>query len=117
MVGKIDKTPQLNMYQVPFKQFIKDDHELVVLSQKIDWDYPDNELCNYCCLDNGCPGIPIKKISVIMIKRMFNESDENVLLRWVEIRHWQYFYGEVNFQHDLPFDRTELIKFCQQIGE
>jgi transposase, IS5 family len=118
MLAKIDKTPQLNMYQVPLKQFIKEDHELVVLSGKIGWDYLDNELSKYYCLDNGRPGIPIRKISgILMLKRMFNESDESVLLRWVENPYWQYFCGEVIFQHKLPFDRTELIKFRQRIGE
>jgi len=118
MVGKIDKIPQLNMYQVPLKQFIKEDHELVILSRKIDWDYLDNELSKYYCSDNGRPWIPIRKISgILMLKRMFNESDESVLVRWIENPYWQYFCGEANFQHDLPFDRTELIKFRQRIGE
>lgn len=118
MVGKIDKTPQLNMYQVPLKQFIKERHELVVLSRKINWDYLENELSAYYCADNGRPGIPIRKLcGVLMLKRMFNESDESVLQRWVENPYWQYFCGEVNFQHDPPFDRTELIKFRQRIGE
>ncbi len=85
MIAKIDKTPQLNMYQVPLKQFIRENHELVILSRKIDWDYLDNELSKYYCPDNGRPGIPIRKISgILMLKRMFNESDESVLLRWVE---------------------------------
>lgn len=48
---------------------------------------------------------------------MFNESDESVLDWWVENHCWQYFYGEVYFQHELPFDRTELIKFRKRIGE
>jgi IS5 family transposase len=48
---------------------------------------------------------------------MFNESDESVLDRWVENPYWQYFCGEFYFQHELPFDRTELIKFRKRIGE
>jgi IS5 family transposase len=48
---------------------------------------------------------------------MFNQSDESVLDRWVENPYWQYFCGEVYFRHDYPFDRTELIKFRQRIGE
>ena len=48
---------------------------------------------------------------------MFNESDESVLERWVENPYWQFFCGEVYFQYDIPFDRTELIKFRKRIGE
>jgi IS5 family transposase len=51
------------------------------------------------------------------LKRIFNESDESVLDRWVENPYWQYFCREVYFQHKLHFDRTELIKFRKQIGE
>jgi IS5 family transposase len=54
---------------------------------------------------------------MLILKRMFNESDESVLDRWVENPYWQYFCGEVYFQHKLPFDRTELIKFRKRIGD
>jgi IS5 family transposase len=54
---------------------------------------------------------------MLILKRMFNECDESVLDRWVENPYWQYFCGEVYFQHKLPFDRTELIKFRKRIGD
>ena len=38
MIGKTDKTPQLNMYQVPLVQFINKQHELCQLAEKINWD-------------------------------------------------------------------------------
>ncbi len=36
MVGQKEKNPQLNMFQVPLKQFINESHELFQLSKKID---------------------------------------------------------------------------------
>jgi len=48
---------------------------------------------------------------------MFDESDESILERWGDNPYWQYFYGEVYFQHEPPFDRTELIKFRKRIDE
>jgi len=118
MVGKIDKTPQLDMFQIPLKQFIKENHELVLLSRKIDWDNLGKELSVYYCTDNGRPGVPIRTIAgIVILKRVFNESDESVLDRWVENPYWQFFCGEVYFQHELPFDRTELIKFRKRIGD
>ena len=48
---------------------------------------------------------------------MFKESDESVVDRWKENPYWQYFCGEVHFQHHWPFDPTELIKFRQRLGE
>jgi transposase, IS5 family len=118
MIGKIEKNPQLEIFKVPLKHFIKENHELVLLSQKIDWEHLHSELSIYYCEDNGRPGIPIRTIAgIVLLKRIFDESDESVLDRWVENPYWQYFCGEVYFQHELPFDRTELIKFRKRIGE
>jgi len=118
MIGKIDNTPQLEMFKIPLKQFIKEVHELVLLSKKIDWSQLESNLSNYYCSDNGRPSVAIRTIvGVILLRRMFNESDESVLDRWVENPYWQYFCGELYFQHEPPFDRTELIKFRKRIGE
>ena len=118
MLGKTDKTPQFSMYQVPLIQFLNMEHELCQLSERIDWDGLERDLSEYYCLDNGRPSIPIRKIvGVILLKRMFNESDESVVDRWKENPYWQHFCGEVNFQHHWPFDPTELIKFRNRMGE
>jgi len=118
MLKKIDKENQLEIFKTPLEYFIKQDHELALLSREINWDALEDSLGKYYCHDNGRPGIPIRTIAgVIILKRMFNESDESVLDRWVENPYWQYFCGEVNFQHEPPFDRTELIKFRKRIGE
>lgn len=118
MIGKKEKTPQLNMFQIPLKQFINESHGLVQLSKKIDWESIESDLRVYYCEDNGRPSVPIRLIvGVIMLRRMFNQSDESVLDRWVENPYWQYFCGETYFRHDYPFDRTELIKFRRRIGE
>lgn len=118
MIGKTDKTPQLNIYEVPLVQFINKNHELCQLADKINWDELEQDLSVYYCIDNGRPSIPIRKIvGVVFLKRMFNESDESVVDRWKENPYWQYFCGEVNFQHNWPFDPTELIKFRHRMGE
>lgn len=118
MIQKLDKTPQLDIFKTPLLHFIKEDHKLVQLSSKIDWDNLESQMEEFYCVDNGRPSIPIRTIAgILILKRMFNESDESVLERWVENPYWQYFCGEVNFQYDLPFDRTELIKFRKRIGE
>jgi IS5 family transposase len=118
MLGKTDKTPQLNMYQVPLIQFIDKSHELCQAAEQIDWDELERDLSDYYCVDNGRPSIPIRKIvGVILLKRTYNESDESVIDRWKENPYWQHFCGEVNFQHEWPFDPTELVKFRKRMGE
>jgi IS5 family transposase len=51
------------------------------------------------------------------LKRTYNESDESVVDRWKENPYWQHFCGEINFQHEWPFDPTELVKFRKRMGE
>lgn len=118
MIQKLDKTPQLEIFKTPLRHFIKEDHHLVLLAKKIDWDDLERNLAIYYCANNGRPCIPIRTIAgILILKRIFNESDESVLERWVENPYWQFFCGEVHFQYELPFDRTELIKFRKRIGE
>ena len=118
MIGKTDKTPQLNIFKIPLKEFINLKHELCILSKKINWKKVEEDFSEYYCIDNGRPSIPIQKIvGVILLKRVYNQSDESVVERWMENPYWQYFCGETYFQHKQPFDPTELIKFRQRIGE
>ena len=118
MIGKTDKEPQLNIFKTPLNQFINSNHELCLLSKKIDWDKVEEDFSQYYCVDNGRPSIPIRKIvGVILLKRVNNHSDESAVEIWKENPYWQYFCGETYFQHEPPFDPTELIKFRQRIGE
>lgn len=118
MIGKTDKSPQLDIFKVPLVQFIQEKHELCLLANEIDWGSIEKEFGQYYCPDNGRPSVPIRKIiGVLLLKMMFNHSDETVVDRWRENPYWQYFCGETFFQHEQPFDPTELIKFRKRIGE
>jgi len=58
MIGKIEKNPQLEMFKVPLKHYIKENHEFVLLSKKINWEQLESDLEIYYCEDNGRPCIP-----------------------------------------------------------
>lgn len=89
MIGRIDKNPQLEMFKVPLKHFIKQGHELVLLSRKINWEQLESELSVYYCEDNGRPSIPIRTIAgIVLLKRIYDQSDKSILDRWVENPHW-----------------------------
>ncbi len=108
----------MNIFQTPLAQFINKGHELCQLADQIDWQSVENEFSSYYCPDNGRPSIPIRKIvGVLLLKMMFSHSDESVVKRWQENPYWQYFCGETFFQHEKPFDPTELIKFRKRICE
>jgi len=64
------------------------------------------------------PSVPIRKIvGMIILKQMYNQSDEQVMERWLENPYRQYFTGEVNFQKKLPFDPTDFVHFRKRIGK
>lgn len=117
MIGKIEKIPQLNLFEIPLITFINLQHELVILSHKINWNEVEEYFSKYFS-EIGRPSVPIRKlVGLLLLKQVYNESDENVVDRWIENPYWQYFCGEVNFQKQKPFDPSEFVHFRKRIGE
>jgi len=117
MVGKQDKTPQLSIFDTPLERFINLEHELCVLSSQIDWDSIDKEFSVYFS-EIGRPSVPIRRmVGLLLLKHIYNLSDEAIVDRWIENPYWQYFSGEKVFQIQKPFDPTEFIHFRNSIGK
>jgi IS5 family transposase len=117
MVGKQDKTPQLSIFDTPLERFINLNHELCILSGQIDWDSIEQEFSIYFS-DIGRPSVPIRRmIGLLLLKHIYNLSDEAIVDRWIENPYWQYFSGEKVFQIQKPFDPTEFIHFRNRIGK
>ena len=117
MVGKQDNTPQLSIFDTPLERFINLEHELSVLSGRIDWDSVEKEFSVYFS-EIGRPSIPIRTIvGLLLLKHIYNLSDEAIVDRWIENPYWQYFSGEKVFQTQKPFDPTEFIHFRNRIGK
>ncbi len=117
MVGKQDNTPQLSIFDTPLEKFINLKHELCVLSKHIDWDKIESDFSVYYS-DFGRPSVPIRSvIGLLLLKHIYNLSNEAIIDRWIENPYWQYFSGEKVFQTEKPFDPTEFIHFRKRIGE
>jgi len=117
MVGKQDKTPQLNIFDTPLERFINLDHELCILSKRINWDSIEKDFSVYYS-EIGRPSVPIRRmIGLLLLKHIYNLSDEAIVDRWIENPYWQYFSGEKVFQIQKPFDPTEFIHFRNRIGK
>jgi IS5 family transposase len=117
MVAKTEKNPQLNIFRTPLKQFINLEHEICVLADNIDWDCVTDDFKGYY-KEFGRPSVPLRRmIGLVLLKYIYNLSDESVVDRWMENPYWQYFTGEVNFQTDKPFDPSEFVHFRKRIGE
>ena len=117
MIGKQDKTPQLNIFDTPIKNFINLNHELCELSRRIDWETIEKDFSEYYS-EIGRPSVPIRRmVGLLLLKQIYNLSDEAIIDRWIENPYWQYFTGEVVFQTSKPFDPTDFVYFRNRIGK
>ena len=117
MVRKSDKNPQINLFKPLLNDFIDTDHQLVTLSKEIDWDTVQDEFSMYY-KDFGRPSVPLRRmVGLLLLKYLYNLSDEEIVSRWKENPYWQYFCGEIHFQTDKPIEPSEFVHFRKRIGE
>jgi IS5 family transposase len=65
----------------------------------------------------GRPAKPARlMVSLLMLKHLFDLSDEQVVDRWRQNPYYQYFSGMRQFQWGLPCDPTDLVYFRKRIG-
>lgn len=90
-------------------------HELVLLSQRIDWDYLDAQVQDLYA-GTGRPGIPTRMMAGLhILKYTYDLSDEAVCERWVYDPYFQYFCGETFFQHQFPIERSSMTHWRQRV--
>jgi transposase, IS5 family len=112
------RSNQNDLYCSKLEDTINLKHPMCMLSERIPWEFFNIEFEKYYTKDFGRPALSIRRmVSLLMLKHMFDESDESVVARWTENPYWQYFSGEEYFQWTQPCDHTELTKFRQRIGE
>lgn len=118
MLKKQMPSNQNDLYNQKLEYQINLKHPLCLLASTIPWDVFESEFEKYYRKDFGRPAKPIRlMVAILILKQMYNESDESVIARWVENPYWQYFCGLEYFQWNLPCDDSELTKFRQRIGE
>ena len=109
--------PQMNLFKPLLAEFINTRHELVVLSQKINWGLIEKELAQYYP-NFGAPAKPIRLMAgLLILKQMFNKSDEAIVEEWRQNPYYQYFTGEIDFHWEIPCDPSDLVHFRKRVGE
>ena len=92
-------------------------HPLRKLGERIDWKSIEEAFEGYYSQE-GRPAKPVRlMVGLILLKQMYNLSDENVVERWKENIYWQQFCGMEEFQWELPCDPSDLVYFRNRIGE
>jgi len=117
MLGKLPEKIQRDLFRPLLKDFIDMNHELVLLSQAIDWSYFEKEFSPYYS-DKGAPSVPIRlMIGCLFLKQLYNLGDERVPEFWVRDAYFQYFCGATFFEHKFPFDPSDFVHFRNRVGE
>ena len=97
--------------------FIDDKHELVLLSEKIDWDYFEKEFSPLYS-KTGNPSHPIRfMVGCLLLKHLYNLGDETLASAWIMNPYMQHFCGRVFFEHEFPCDPSNFVHFRKRIGE
>jgi IS5 family transposase len=76
MIGKLPQITQRDIFRPMLKDFIDPQHKLALLSDKIDWNYFEEEFKSYYS-ENGAPSVPIRlMVGCLILKHMYNIGDD-----------------------------------------
>jgi len=116
MIGKSTDQNQRDLFKPLLKDFIDLSHELVLLSEKIDWSYFEKTF-GPLYSNTGQPGMPIRlMVGSLMLKRIYNLGDETLCEAWIRDPYMQYFCGMAHFEHKFPCDPSDFVHFRKRIG-
>ena len=116
MLGKNpEKKPEL--FRPMLVDFIDHEHELVLLSEKIDWNYFEKEFSPlYSKVGN--PSHPIRfMVGCLLLKHLYNLGDETLEKAWIMNPYMQHFCGRVFFEHEFPCDPSNFVHFRKELAK
>ncbi|MDX2135417.1 MAG: IS5 family transposase [Saprospiraceae bacterium] len=116
MKGKLPDQKQTSLFEPNLHQIVNPAHELVLLAEKIEWEYFDREFSSHYS-HTGKPSVPVRvMVSLLLLKHMYDLGDETVMVAWVQNPYFQYFSGMNTFQWKAPCDPSDLVHFRKRIG-
>lgn len=107
-------SPQQSFFNITEQLDLSD--PLLALGRAINWSAIEDKLSVFYS-SRGRGAKPIRLMSgLLILKQLYNLSDELVVQAWKQNPYYQVFCGELDFQNSLPCHPTELVKFRQRIG-
>jgi transposase, IS5 family len=107
---------QNELFTTRLDSFIDHTHPLVRLAGKIDWAGLEDKVAP-AFADTGRPAVPVRfMVGVLILKSVYDLSDEQVFERWVYDPYFQHFTGEEFFQHEVPHERSGLSHWRKRLG-
>lgn len=113
-----DKNPDQLQFMCPsLREILNPKQPLYQLAGKIPWQEFEDSFSDLYS-DRGRPAKPIRlMVSLLILKQMYDLSDEAVVGQWVQNPYWQFFSGEEVFRWELPVDSSDLTYFRRRLGE
>ena len=91
-------TNQGHLFGADLLEHLNPQNPLILLSQKISWDFLENELTPLYA-EKGRPAKAIRLMcGLLILKQLENLSDEHLIEQWVQNPYFQAFCGEQIFQ-------------------
>jgi len=106
-----------HLLKQPLANLINPQHPLCKLTKRIPWKEIEHHFFGlYANTDR--PAKPIRlMVSLLILKQLYNLSDESMVDRWIKNPCFQFFSGETVFQWSFPYHSTDLVYFQKRIGE
>jgi IS5 family transposase len=118
MLGKLPKNKERELFRTRLEDLIDPSHELVLLSNKIDWSYFEETFKEKYSDKPSRPSVPIRvMVGCLILKHLYNLSDEKLPVSWIRDVYFQYFCGFIFFGHNFPFDPSDFVHFRKRVGE
>ena len=117
MLGKSPHQQQTHLFKELLQNLINEQHPLALLANQIPWKQIEEEFQTlYAKVVTKAH--PIRKmVALLMLKYIYNLSDERVVSMWIESPYFQYFSGEATFQWEQPCAASDLVHFRKRIGK
>lgn len=109
---------QSHLFKPLLRDIVSSNHAMVRLADAIDWKSFEDGLDECFCSDNGRPSCSVRlMVGLHYLKYASGMSDESVLAEWLENPYWQYFTGEIYFEHEYPTDQSSMSRWRKKLAK
>ena len=91
-------------------------HELVHLTNHIEWEELENHFAKFYSKFGRCGFNTRLMVGLHILKHIYNLSDDMVCDQYVVNPYYQYFCGEEFFQHELKMERSSMTHWRNRVG-
>lgn len=117
MIGKQPDGSQQQFLCSTLREMLNSEHALYRLAEAFPWSKVDEEFGELYAV-MGRPAKPIRlMVSLLLLKQMYDLSDEAVVEEWVQNPYYQFLSGEQVFQWKFPCEPSDLVHFRHRLGE